>query len=332
MGGRPVRQVLAAVLGLVFILVIVVPALLVRGCDFTAPGRLAAPVLGGLPVRLYVVEENRVVELPLEEYVAGVVAAEMPARFALEALKAQAVVARTYTLRRMKMFGGRGCDKHPQGEICTDPAHSQAWMSREDARRRWGILNFYRFWPRIEQAVRETEGLMITYQGQPVDPVYHSTSGGVTENSEDVWEKAIPYLRSVPSPNEEHSPRFRQEVVLSWQEISRRTGGDLATPAAGGGRPQLEVLERSSTGRIKKLRLGDRMLNGREIRERLGLPSTWFDWEVQGEQVRFRVKGYGHGVGMSQYGADGLAQEGKDYREIIKHYYTGVEIEPIFLE
>jgi len=327
-----VRQVLAAILGLVFILVIAVPALLVRGCNFAAPPRFTTPVLGGLPVRLYVVEEDRVLELPLEEYVTGVVAAEMPARFALEALKAQAVVARTYTLRRMRMFGGKGCDQHRQGEICTDPAHSQAWISREEARRRWGILNFYRFWPRIEQAVRETEGLMITYQGQPADPVYHSTSGGVTENSEDVWGESIPYLRSVPSPEEEHSPRFRQEVVLSWQEIARRTGTDLATPAGGGSRPQLEVLEQSSTGRIKKLRLGDRVLTGMEIRELLGLPSTLFDWEVQGQQVRFRVRGYGHGVGMSQYGADGLAREGKDYRDIIKHYYTGVEIEPIFFE
>src|SRR5690606_23147314 len=157
-------------------------------------------------------EEDRLVLVPLETYVRGVVAAETPPTFPLEALKAEAVVARPYAVRRMRVFGGAGCDRHPAADVCTDPGVHQAYAGDEELRRRWGSLRYPAYRQRVEQAVEATRGLILMYDGRPIDAVYHSTSGGRTEAAEHVWGEAVPYLASVPSPYEERSPRAVQTV------------------------------------------------------------------------------------------------------------------------
>ncbi|MFO7245942.1 MAG: stage II sporulation protein D [Bacillota bacterium] len=289
---------------------------------------------GDLPIRVYLHEEDRLVLMPLETYVRGVVAAEMPATFPLEALKAQAVVARTYAVRRMRVFGGAGCDRHPAADVCTDPGVHQAYAGDEELRRRWGSLRYPAYRQRVEQAVEATRGLILMYDGRPIDAVYHSTSGGRTEAAEHVWGEAVPYLASVPSPYEERSPRAVQTVRLSWEELARRLELDLDVPAAAGsgGQAVLEALEMTPSGRVKRLRVGTATLDSRDVRQRLNLNSTWFSWQEDASGVTFSVRGYGHGVGMSQYGAEGMARRGSSYDAILAHYYPGTVLRPIFVE
>ncbi len=322
------KQFLLAVVMVVLLVVIVMPALLVRGChgDFTLPGERQAT---GIMVRLYVNSRDEVIELGLGEYVAGVVAAEMPASFHPEALKAQAVVARTYAVKRIRILGGRGCDRHPGADLCDDPGHGQAWQPTSALRKRWGFWYFPRYWGKIKRAVQDTAGLVVTYDGLPIDPVYHSTSGGHTENSEDVWGTKVPYLRGVPSTHEDRSPHLKETVRLKWSDLEKALGyqgGSLAV-AARREEKVLEVLERSPYGRVKSVRIGERVFKGTEVRSRLGLRSTLFTWHRAGDAVVIETTGYGHGVGMSQYGADGLARTGWNFRRIIQYYYQGVKIE-----
>lgn len=288
---------------------------------------------GDLPIRVHLHEEDRLVVMPLEEYVAGVVAAEMPASFPAEALKAQAVAARTYAVRRMRVFGGAGCDRHPLADVCTDPATHQAFAGEARLGRQREPLRDAAHWQRIEQAVEATRGLILMFDGRPIDAVYHSTSGGRTEAAEHVWGQPVPYLTSVPSPFEERSPRASQTLRLSWDELRQRLDlGAVPTFTAGPGPDVLEAVEIAPSGRIKRLRIGAAILEGREVRERLQLNSTWFAWEVDAGGVTFNVRGFGHGVGMSQYGAEGMARRGSAYDAILAHYYPGTNLRPIFVE
>src|SRR5690606_3710660 len=243
-------------------------------------------------------------------------------------------VARTYAVRRMRVFGGAGCDRHPAADVCTDPGVHQAYAGDEELRRRWGSLRYPAYRQRVEQAVEATRGLILMYDGRPIDAVYHSTSGGRTEAAEHVWGEAVPYLASVPSPYEERSPRAVQTVRLSWEELARRLELDLDVPAAGGsgGQAVLEALEMTPSGRVKRLRVGTATLDSRNVRQRLNLNSTWFSWQEDASGVTFSVRGYGHGVGMSQYGAEGMARRGWSYDGILAHYYPGTVLRPIFVE
>lgn len=286
---------------------------------------------GPVVVRVYRHDSGLVQEVPLEEYVAGVVAAEMPAEFPVEALKAQAVAARTYVLKRI-MAGGVENSVHPGADVCDDHRHGQAFMSREEMRERWGTLNYYRYYYKIRQAVADTAGEVITYRGELIDPVFHSCCGGRTENSEDVWKYAVPYLRSVPCYCAEGDGVQRERVKLSLDEIVQAfNGGSGVLPASTGAarRPLLEVLERTGTGRPKTLRVGAVEVPATLLRERLGLRSTNFEWEIEGDEVTFTTVGYGHGVGMCQYGAREMAARGRKYDEILTHYYTGVRVERV---
>jgi stage II sporulation protein D len=311
-------------------LVLILPAVVVRACR--PPRSEATPhtYAEDREVRLLVDPEGIVLRLPLEEYVKGVVAAEMPATFSREALKAQAVAARTFAVRRLRSRGGTGV---PGGaDVRTGVEQGgQAWLSRDQLKQRWGSLAFNLYWPRIEAVVRATRGLILTRHGLPIDALYHSTCGGRTENSEDVWLEARPYLRSVSCPACGHSPHARWSTrTLSLAQIADRLGEDAAAiTAAAAGRPFLEIASTTATGRAETVRVGDREWRANEFRLRLGLPSTRFIVESLGEQVRLRVAGWGHAVGMCQYGADGLARQGLDFRAILHHYYTDVAITPL---
>lgn len=311
---------------------------------FTGILLLAVAVFAGLPylvdkqgavkifsgqtkVKLFLHGEEKVVKMPLEDYLVGVVAAEMPAEFPLEALKAQAVAARTYALKRLGA-GGVANPPHPGADLCDDHRHGQAWLSREDLKERWGTIRYYQHYYKIKKAVDETRGQVLTYKGELIDPAYHASCGGRTENSEDVWKFQVPYLRSVPcpydaDPNPEHSASFRLE------QVDRALGTSLhaAAASAGGIKQQgIKVVEKTSTGRPKTLAVGEKRLPAVAVRDLLGLRSTNFRFKIEADTVTFVTSGYGHGVGLCQYGAKGMAGQGYNYRTILGHYYSGVEI------
>ena len=170
--------------------------------------------------------------------------------------------------------------------------------------------------------------MVIFYQGDPIDPLFFSTSNGKTENSEDVWETAVPYLRSVVSPDEEASPRFfsvKQFPVETVVSILRAKWPDIVIDTKNPEK-HFKVLESSAGGRVKKILVGDKEVKGTEIRQLFELNSTDFKLEREGKNIKFLTTGYGHGVGMSQYGAEGMAKKGANYVDIIKHYYTGVDV------
>lgn len=272
-----------------------------------------------LYLNVYDYSKNQMITMELEEYIEGVVAAEMPASFHIEALKAQALAARTYTLLRMTSFGGKGCTANPGADICTDSAHCQAYI---DPR------SLGKDYKKIHEAVSSTKGEVIVYEDKLIDAVFHSTSGGITENSENVWANKVPYLRSVLSEYEEHSPKL---VSVQEIDIDQFISGILALDNTAKVNKknienEIEILERSDSGRVLKMRVGNRYFSGRDIREQFGLNSTNFTIEFGKNKLIFTVIGYGHGIGMSQYGADGMAKRGATYVEIIKHYYTGVDI------
>lgn len=337
MGLRRLLLWLAVCALFTFAVVAVLPALLVRpgGPPPVERGARLSParVLEGELVIRVAVKGRGVVALPLEDYVRGVVAAEMPASFHPEALKAQAVAARTYAVGHMRVFGGEGCRGDPEADVCADPDQGQAWASPDELRRRWGLFRFALYWRKIGQAVEATRGLILVYDQQPIDALFHAASGGRTEDAQYVWGKPVPYLKSVDSPD--RGTRYDGvRVSFSLAEVARRTGVDAAVLARlqREGREPLAVLERTPSGRVALARVGDRRLTGRQLREALGLNSTLFSWRVLGERVEVTTSGYGHGVGMSQYGADALARQGADFRRILTHYYTGVQIRPIFVE
>lgn len=279
-------------------------------------------------VRLYRHETGEIINLSLEDYVIGVVAAEMPADFHPEALKAQAVTARTYILKRL-LAGGVANTPHPGADVSDDPRQGQGWLAREELRERWGTWDYYRNYYKIKRAVDATEGLILTFEGQLIDPLYHSACGGATENSEDVWKFRVPYLRSVTCPYcEDPYPGERHSLAL--EDLDQALGTSLAVVAVGGGPnpvPAMEVLEYTSTGRPKLLSFGGRELTATAVRDLLGLRSTNFSYALEDGRITFETSGNGHGVGMCQYGARGLAEAGYSYKDILEHYYTGVKIE-----
>lgn len=319
-------------LSLSLLILLVLPAALVSFWPTGAESRATSASPEILPlaaeekeplVRVYLTREERVLQLPLEQYVRGVLAAEMPAGFHPEALKAQAIASRTYIVQRM--IHGDFSDA-PPGAMVTDTVQHQVFWTEQEMRRRWGAA-FVENINRLTRAVEETRGQVITYQGKPIYATYFSTSNGYTENAQDYWQTSgFPYLKSVPSPWDQKSPHFRSTHTFGTAELLERLGLDPAIPAAAGNSNWIAIVSRTGSQRVSQLRIGDQTLSGRQVREALDLPSTSFEVKVEGQTVTFEVQGYGHGVGMSQYGAHGMAQEGNRAEEIIRHYYQGVEL------
>ena len=277
-------------------------------------------------IKIYNTKTNEVMVIDFEEYLKGVVASEMPVEFDIEALKAQAVAARTYLLYRLKKYPD-GQMEHPKAPVCTG-VHCQAWHSKDDL-----IASHYQGWydenwDKIESAVESTRGQILTYAGKIIEPLYHSTSGGRTENSEDVFSLAVPYLRSVESPYEGDSPKLNGSVKISSNEFIEKIESVYGDMDIREDNLEEKVLlgEVSEGGRIKTIIIDDKEISGREIRSLFNLNSTNFSFIQNGNEIEILTTGYGHGVGMSQWGADGMAKEGYNYQEILKHYYTGVEI------
>ncbi|XID91131.1 stage II sporulation protein D [Paenibacillaceae bacterium WGS1546] len=276
-------------------------------------------------VRVYLTEERRIETVPLERYVQGVVAAEMPLEFRPAALEAQAIAARTYIVRRLRLDDRSGVPA--KGAHVTDTIEHQAYRSLAEMKELRSRDE--ESWRKAEAAAERTAGEILVYGGEPIEALYFSTSNGYTENSEDVFPAKLPYLRSVHSPWDKiGSPRAEETFEMALGEFYERLGVEAVKAGAGGG-PPIRVLERTEGRRVKRMRAGDLQLTGVEARQLLGLRSAAFEWEIRGGVIRLTVYGSGHGVGMSQWGAEGLARAGFDARRILKHYYTDVEIEQV---
>lgn len=275
----------------------------------TVPGQIT-PIW--IPVLL---EDGNVEMMEMEEYVSRVVLGEVPSGFEMEALKAQAVAARTYTL-----YCGQTSDRHPMGAVCTDYRCCQAYQAPQDYLDCGGSEEGIQ---RVRQAVQETAGEVLCYNGELIVSTYFASSGGVTEDAEEVWGQAFPYLTSVDSPGEEESDYYDDEKTFSAQEFQKMLGVTLnGSPENWFGR----VYESLGDG-VGVIRIGGRLYGGTEIRSIFGLRSTIFTVTTTENSVTFHTKGYGHRVGMSQYGADAMAVAGSTYDEILAHYYTGTTLE-----
>ena len=276
---------------------------------------------GGQEIRLLHTDGN-VETMTLHDYLWGVVAAEMPASFHPEALKAQAVAARTYCIYQMRGSG----DKHPQADVCGDYTCCQAYMTPAQAAEVWGEET-RRYTDKIAQAVAGTDGLLCLYGGEPIDAVFFSSAAGKTSDAVEVWGSQVPYLQSVASPEGEEVPGWKTVVTFTLEEFRARflesfPQADLSGPAAGWfSEPILD-----SSGAVSAISIGGVDLTGPQARQALGLRSAHFTVEPREETVVIYVTGYGHGVGMSQYGANALADQGKDFETILKWYYTGISV------
>lgn len=275
-------------------------------------------------VSVYIKDEDKVVTMSKSQYLKEVVAAEMPADFETEALKAQAVAARSYLESRQNAYRVSGTPpEHKGADTCTDYTHCKAWISETKRRELWGT-DADKNWEKISKAVEETEGEVITYSGEVISAVFHSTSSGKTENSKDVWGGDKPYLVSVDSPGDLVSPKYSSQNEFTLSDFKR-----IATENIEGvdfNKGIIGNIKRSDAGGITEVTVGGVKIHGTKLRSIYGLRSTNCEIVVAEDKVTFNVKGYGHGVGMSQYGANYMAKEGKDYKEILTTYYQGTEI------
>ena len=273
-------------------------------------------------IKVFFHNENKTKSMPIEEYLCGVVCAEMPASFEYEALKAQAVAARSYARYKQNEVNAL----HPEASVCTDYTHCKAYKTLEESGKSWG-KDSKNYRAKIENAIIETQGEVITYNGEVALAVFHSQSGGGrTENSADVWGGNVPYLVSVESHGEESSPNFYSDVTVSFDDF-KNTIISLNKDASLTNSNDIGQIVKSEGGAVKTIEIGGQEFSGKEIRGAFGLRSSCFTISSEGDNIRFEVTGYGHGVGMSQYGANAMAKEGCDYKEILKHYYSGIQIE-----
>lgn len=265
---------------------------------------------------------GEVEQVKLDDYLCNVVSAEMPATFEQEALKAQAIVARTYTIYKILN------KKHDNADICDDSTCCQAWISKEDRFTRWEENQRESNWQKICNAVNDTSGKIITYENKPIDAFFHSNSGGITEVPVNVWGgTGYPYLQSVETSGEDAYTQYSSEVVLLQEELINKLKEkytDISIDFANS--DDIKILEYTESTRVKTVKFGNHEISGVEARTLFGLKSTNFEITRDGDNIKFSVKGYGHGVGMSQTGADSMAKQGKNAEDIIKHFYTGVEI------
>lgn len=329
------RKIAITIASFIF-LILFIPYLLVglpsvRPSDGEQPGNEPTQAAGGEPISsitTYIAAEDKVVEMDFTEYIKGVVAAEMPASFGDEALKAQAVAARSYIVTRMQGYQRDGTPPEHKGAMtCTDPAHCKAWISKDTAYARWGE-SADTYWKKISDDVEATRGIIMTYGGEPVNAVFHSTSSGQTENSKDVWGGDIPYLKSVASPGDELSPKYESSQQMRVDEFKDKVHTAYPDAAWDEGTPLIGEIERSEAGGISSIVLGGVTLKTTQFRNLFGLASAHVDFEVTDDTITMNVKGNGHGVGMSQYGANYLSSQGMGYVDILKTYYTGVEVGP----
>ena len=264
-------------------------------------------------VRVYRKALNRIDLVPIEEYVVGVVSGEMPVSFELEALKAQAVASRSYVMFQIKKNKNKDYD-------VVDTVTNQVYLDSEMQKEKWND-NYVTNINKIKQAVLDTAGEYLIFNGEVVEAMFFSTSAGITENSEEIFSNEVPYLRSVSSTWDIISPAYSESKKFSKDEFYRLLDIDFNENL------NIDIVNTTSTGRVIDLIINDNKFTGKELCSKLNLKSTFLSIEEYDDYIIVNTKGYGHGVGMSQYGAEGMAKEGYKYDEILKHYYSGVDIE-----
>lgn len=270
-------------------------------------------------VKLLITEKNEVIELPFEDYIKGVLIGEVPMTYEIEALKAQAIVARTYTLNKMKTNPNR----HENADMCDDINCCQAYKTREYAFASWDDAEENAKWQKLENAVNSTKGRVITYQGELISAFFHANSGGQTENITYVWGgDEVPYLKSVKGNEKDICQDQKSFTKTEFAELIKSVVPDYGTED-----DPIEIIDYTGSGRVNNMKICGVTLKATELRRLIGIRSTNFRVE-KGEEgtLTFYTIGYGHGVGMSQEGANSMAQDGASCEEIIKHYYTGVEV------
>ena len=250
-------------------------------------------------------KNGQVITLTLEEYLVGVVGAEMPASFNIETLKSQAVISRTYALRSKEI-----------GRKLTDTVDTQVYLDNNELKNKWGS-DYDKYYSKIKNAVDSTTGEAVYYNGNLIDAIFHSTSNGKTEDPKYVWGSDIPYLKSVDSNWDINSSSYLREDVKDLENVLNILGVSSS---------DFNIESRDESGRVSKVTVGDKSYTGAELRNLLGLRSADFDIEIINNTIKFTTRGYGHGVGLSQYGANGMASSGYNYKDIIRHYYTGVSV------
>ncbi|HEY8911664.1 MAG TPA: stage II sporulation protein D [Desulfosporosinus sp.] len=262
---------------------------------------------------------GNVEKFQLEKYLVGVVAAEMPAEFEPEALKAQAVAARTYAARRL------GMHKLPDGGYDVDTTvQTQAWLSDSQMMTKWGWFNYWRYRSRLQKAVEGTRGLVLVAQGEYIEAFYHSSSGRKpTERSDEVWSSPRSYLQNVSS-GEDNPQRYVKSFKFTPEELYKKLGIKESPRSLTSG--DFQVLERTAVGRAKSVRVLGKIYLATKLRVLLGLPSTDFEWVVLPQSLTITTYGNGHAVGMSQWGANDLAKKNKKAEEILAHYYPGTAL------
>ena len=279
---------------------------------------------GDEKIKVYRTLQDKIEEVDLEEYICGVVANEMQVSFEDEALKAQAIASRTYLVSKKI----NSCPIANGSDIC-DSAHCQVYSSKDELISKWGEENGEKYWNKIKSAVDDTKGMILTYKGELVlYPLFFSTSSGETESAIDASLGDIPYLVSVESKGEEVSPKYTSKKEMALSDLVSAINSKYPTSGVNTSNlsSKLQVMERSEAGGVITLAVGNDEIKGSDFRVIAGLNSTNFTYSINENTIVFECKGYGHGVGMSQWGANVMAKEGKSYDEILKHYYTGINI------
>lgn len=254
--------------------------------------------------------EDLNVSLPLEEYLIGVVSCEMPANYNIEALKAQAVAARTFILNRAK---------NKIKYTVTGTTKDQCYRSNDYLKKKWNT-NYNKYYNKIKKAVNETKSEVLTYKGNLISTLYFSMSNGYTENSENVFVSSKPYLVSVSSMWDKENSNFEKTISFTDKEIIRKL--DIDDNIIN----EIKIIKRFETNRVKEIKVNNHIYTGVEFRKLLDLRSTDFDIVKKDNKYYITTRGYGHGVGMSQVGANALAKEGNSYEDILKYYYKNVEL------
>lgn len=295
--------------------------------DSSEPTQIALEEYSQPMIRVYISDSDRIEKVPLETYVRGVVAAEMPINFEPAALEAQALAARTYIVRRLWLDDRSGI-LGKDADVTDEQTH-QVYLSLTEMKRL--KRDNEEGWNKVNHAVNVTSGKILVFEAEPIEALYFSTSNGYTENSEEVFPTKLPYLRSVASPwDREGSPRTKETLEMKLTEFYAKLGvKTIQSRGTLSGQPLLRIVELTEGHRVKLLLAGSEKLSGEEVRHKLGLRSAAFSWTLSDNRIKLTILGSGHGVGMSQWGAEGMAKSGKTSRQIVEHYYSGVEIEEV---
>ena len=290
----------------------------------------------GEVIYIYDTETKEIFHEKLDDYLCGVVFAEMPSSFEVEALKAQAVAARSYSVYKALYSSESERAQHFGADICTDSAHCKAYISYENVCLKWGEEYISPFWDKVKAAVSFTSGQIIVYDSEPAIAVFHAISNNLTESAENIWGGDVPYLVSVPTAENENAEAIKDFSTLNIYKPeefkSKLVSNGFREDFGENPESWVGEITLNSSGRVDNIKICGKIISGKRLREIFSLRSTDFYLEykeIDGEFI-FNVKGYGHGVGMSQHGANLMAQEGKNYKDILLWYYMGVDIINIY--